>query len=96
MAGTPLRCCAGCGGSFLGYTTGGFGFYCGPCAKRHGEGFDPQPGPGKWQTVRLCSDKNPRDYVVLAREGQILTLRPLGRPDVPSVEMHVNNTTWRR
>lgn len=74
MTGAPLRCCAGCAGSFLGDNRPGS--YHRPRCTAEMPPWDPQPN----DSVRLHTDRIAR-YLVLARDGETLTLRRLGFPE---------------
>lgn len=93
MTGTPLRCCAGCGGSFLGDDRRGK-WFCPKCAAKLPK-HDPQPhavGLRNQSIVSLTAPSNYSGWCVLARDGDTLTLRPLGNPDDEPIKVHVNNT----
>jgi hypothetical protein len=88
MYGTPLRSCGGCGGSFLGDNRNEI-YFCPKCTRGLPE-FDPQPyekcnGRPDKQRCRYQG----RDMVVLEREGDMVTVRPLGRPDASSATVHI-------
>lgn len=98
----PLRICAAHGRNFwLGHDSRSFGgrFFCPAYLRDLFANFDPQPftppvigqREGEHQ-VRLIDGGWPTPdtpYVVLAREGDILTVRPLGMPDHPTSEISV-------
>lgn len=86
--GTPLRCCGGCGGSFLGDNRNEI-WFCPACAAKFPP-FNPQPYPVGSQDEQQCRYEG-REMVVLAREGDQVTVRPLGNPDAPSFTVHINN-----
>lgn len=87
-----LRSCGGCGGSFGGDARNEI-WFCNKCKARLPE-FDPQPyavgGSGK-SICRMDQDGWPlREMVVLAREGDMVTVRPLGRPDLEPVTVSLS------
>lgn len=87
-----LRSCGNCGGSFLVHAANET-YICPKCTKSMPE-FGPQP-------YAKCMDRpdkqrcryGPRltEHVVLAREGDMATVRPLGCPDAEPFTVHVNN-----
>lgn len=87
-----LRSCGGCGGSFCGDNRNET-YFCAECTRRNGERlFDPQPyGRGTIDSQRVKYGPRLADHVVLAREGDMVTIRPLGFPDADPVTVHVNN-----
>jgi hypothetical protein len=86
--GTPLRCCGGCGGSFLGDNRDEI-WFCPKCARNLPD-FDPQPyGRGRLSD-QSCRYEG-RLMVVLDREGDEVSVRPLGNPSAPPVIVHINN-----
>jgi hypothetical protein len=88
-----LRSCGGCGGSFGGDARDQI-WLCPKCTAKLPP-FDPQPyavgGPDNqrcrmdWDGWRL------REMVVLAREGDMVTVRPLGNPDIKPRTVHLND-----
>lgn len=89
-----LRCCAGCNAHItIGYETErDAAVYCTKCDAMNKESwsdFDPQPRPGRDCLVRLYTE--PGQWCVLARDGDMLTVRKMGFPDSESVEVHVAN-----
>jgi hypothetical protein len=90
--GTPLRCCGRCGGSFLGDNRDEI-WFCPSCTKKLPP-FDPQPysvGGSENQRARMnWAGWKLREVVVLAREGDMVTVRPLGNPDIEPVTVHVS------
>lgn len=103
-----LRCCAGCSASIVIHYETPHGaedrVYCSKCRKDNDKSwsdFDPQPYPARDNTVRRWSsermsvfDAN-REWCVLAREGDTLTVRPLGRPDMEPVQIHISDARPR-
>lgn len=98
----PLRSCAAHGRNFwLGHDSRSFGgrFFCPAYLRELFEGFDPQPftppvmGQREGQhTIRLIDGGWPTPdthYVVLERQGDLLTVRPVGMPDIPPTEVQV-------
>lgn len=89
-----LRSCGGCGGSFLGDNRDEI-YFCPRCTKNLPE-FDPQPYAkckGQPDKQRCRMDYQGRrlvEMVVLAREGDMVTVRPLGFPDDDPVTVHLN------
>lgn len=98
-----LRSCAAHGRNFwMGYHSTSFGgrFFCPQYLRDLFANFDPQPRPKEVQygrpegdhTVRLIDGGWPTpdtEYAVLAREGDLLTLRPVGFPDMEPVHHRV-------
>lgn len=93
-----LRSCGGCGGSFLADDRNEM-YICPKCTKGLPE-FDPQPyekcgGRPDKQRVRYnwygSGPYGSAECVVLAREGDMVTIRPLGRPELEAVTVHLNN-----
>lgn len=87
-----LRSCGGCGGSFLADDRNET-YFCPKCTAAQPE-FDPQPyAECKDQPDKQRVKYGPRlaDHVVLARKGDMVTIRPLGFPDDDPVTVHVNN-----
>lgn len=87
-----LRSCGRCGGSFGGDARNEI-WFCNRCRAKLPE-FNPQPyavgGPAN-QTCRYSYDGwNLREMVVLAREGDMVTVRPLGNPDEAPRTVHVS------
>ncbi|MCW2768156.1 MAG: hypothetical protein JWO11_4115 [Nocardioides sp.] len=84
-----LRSCAGCTRSFATYAAKSWDapFCCGPCQAKRMRGFNPQPN----HTVHLV-DRWSAQFVVLARVGDMLTIRRLGHPDGAMSAVHVANT----
>lgn len=87
-----LRSCGGCGGSFCGDNRNET-WFCPKCTRvNDAKHFDPQPyGRGRPDDQRVKYGPYLRDHVVLAREGDMVTIRPLGNPDADPVTVHVNN-----
>lgn len=90
MTGTPLRVCGGCGGSFLGDDRNEI-WFCPSCTAEHPP-FDPQPyakcqGRPDKQSCRYEG----REMVVLDRDGDDVTVRPLGRPDLEPFTVNIRN-----
>jgi predicted amidophosphoribosyltransferase len=85
-----LRCCGGCGGSFaVAYSTNEI-WFCPACTKKLPD-FDPQPyAIGGPENQRVRYGPHLREYVVLAREGDQVTIRPLGNPDAEEITVNVN------
>lgn len=86
-----LRSCGGCGRSFLADNRNET-YYCPKCTKSMPE-FDPQPyatcgGRPDKQMVKYGPMLT--DHVVLAREGDMVTIRPLGFPENEPVTVHLN------
>lgn len=85
MSATPIRACAAGAAEFLGHDSTSFGgrFFCPGHQWSLLHRFNPQPhgvAGGTDGTVRLI-DGGQADLVVLARAGDILTVRQLGLPD---------------
>lgn len=85
-----LRNCGGCGGSFLGDNRNEI-WFCPKCTAALPP-FDPQP----YAKCKEQPDKQRCRYrgqvmAVIAREGDMVTVRPLGNPDAPAREVHVND-----
>lgn len=85
MTGTPLRACGGCGGSFLGDNRNEI-WFCPKCTAKLPP-FNPRPyrviqadgGDATDQTCRRYGDA--REWVVCDRQGDAVTVKPLGFPD---------------
>lgn len=103
-----VRCCAGCSGTIIiQYETARFApVYCGKCKAANEASwadFDPQPYPARDRTIRRWSGQAPvgrlgdtnREWCVLAREGDWLTVRPLGLPDTESVQIPLSDARPR-
>ena len=98
-----LRACAAHGQNFwMGHDSKSLGgrFFCPQYLRDLFEHFDPQPRPkgvpyGQSEgdhTVRLIDGGWPTpdtQYVVLDRKGDLLTLRPVGMPEAPTMEVPV-------
>lgn len=88
-----LRCCGRCGGSFIGDNRDEI-WFCAACVKALPE-FNPQPyGRGRYDDQRCRMDYQGRrlvEMVVIARVGDMVTVRPLGFPDADLITVHVNN-----
>lgn len=88
-----LRACGGCGGSFLADNRDE-AYFCSKCTRNLPE-FDPQPyGLGRPDDQACRMDYQGRRLVrmvVLARDGDMVTVRPLGFPEADPVTVHVNN-----
>lgn len=87
-----LRSCGGCGGSFLADDRNET-YFCPKCTAAFPE-FDPQPYPscgGRPDRQRVRYGPRLDEYVVLAREGDMLTIRRLGLPESDPVQVHVAN-----
>lgn len=103
-----LRSCAGCSAHIVIQFETPFGnetpVYCGKCKKGNDASwsdFDPRPYPARDQTVRRWSserlsvvDAN-REWCVLARDGDTLIVRPLGRPDLEPIQIHISDARPR-
>lgn len=103
-----LRSCAGCAAHIMIQYETPFGnetpVYCPKCRKANAASwadFDPRPFPARDQTIRRWSsermsvfDAN-REWCVLARDGETLTVRPLGRPDLEPVQIHISDARPR-
>lgn len=96
MTGTPMRTCAGCSGFFLAYASK-FAFFCPKCSREQWDGFDPQPyrvvqEQGRGYDRQRCRDAvTGRELCVLDRDGDDVTVRPMGRPDMEPWTVHVAN-----
>ena len=80
---TPMRLCAAGNTMWLAYSSSrpDDSFYCPAHQRALFDGFNPQPN----QTVRYIDGGRAHvQYVVLARVGDQVRLRPLGRPDAES------------
>ena len=86
--GTPLRSCGRCGGSFLGDNRNEI-YFCPACTAKLPP-FNPQPYPIGSQDEQQCRYEG-RLMVVLAREGELVMVRPLGNPEAAPVTVHINN-----
>lgn len=87
-----LRLCGGCNGSFCGDSRNET-YFCPKCTAAMPE-FDPQPYAkceGRPDRQRVKYGPYLADHVVLAREGDMVTIRPLGNPEAESFTVHVNN-----
>lgn len=87
-----LRSCGNCGGSFCGDNRNET-YFCPKCTAAMPE-FDPQPYAkceGRPDRQRVKYGPWLTDHVVLAREGDMVTVRPLGNPDAEPFTVHVNN-----
>jgi hypothetical protein len=85
-----LRSCGGCGGSFLGDNRNEI-WFCPKCTAALPP-FDPQPyakcqGRPDKQRCRYRG----REMTVIAREGDMVTVRPLGDPEAEEHEVHISN-----
>ena len=103
-----LRSCAACSAHIVIQYETPFGnetlVYCTRCRKTNDASwadFDPRPYPARDQTIRRWSserlsmfDAN-REWVVRARQGDVLTVRPLGRPDLPDVQIDISDARPR-
>jgi hypothetical protein len=88
--GTPLRSCGGCGGSFLGDDRNEI-YFCPACTAKLPP-FDPQPyARCQGQPDKQRCRYEGREMVVLAREGDQVTVRPLGNPEAAPATVHINN-----
>jgi hypothetical protein len=87
-----LRSCGGCGGSFLGDNRNEI-YFCPKCTAGLPE-FNPQPYRmqklGERAVEQQCRYEG-RLMVVTDRDGDDVTVRPLGNPDAPARIVHVNN-----
>lgn len=81
-----LRSCAAGGGHHLGYMSKSFNgaYYCPRHLKDLMSSFDPKPN----STVCFI-DFPPGEYVVLARDEDVVEVRKLGRPDLPSSRVRI-------
>lgn len=86
-----LRLCAGCNRDHLGYASyGGYNepYYCPGCHAKRTAGFNPQRGD---RVRHIDRETGPfSNLVVLARDGDTLTVAPLGFPDRRS-NLHVGS-----
>jgi hypothetical protein len=92
-----LRCCGGCGGSFLADDRNRT-YLCPKCTAAQPE-FDPQPYEkcqGRPDKQRCRYGPRLAEHVVLAREGDMVTVRPLGFPEAEPVTVHLNELTPQR
>ncbi len=85
-----LRSCGGCGGSFLADNRNEI-YFCPKCTKYLPE-FDPQPyGKGRPDDQQVRFGPRLDLYLVIAREGDMVTIRRMGNPDALPFEVPVNN-----
>lgn len=75
-----LRCCAGCGGSFINQMPrhGDDPFHCAPCWAKRMDGFDPKPND-RVLLIRRQSGPWSQLVVISRDDGQIVT-QILGQP----------------
>lgn len=104
-----LRSCAGCSAHIVIQfeTERDVPVYCTKCKRINDESwtdFDPQPyrkvdyGQRPPDSViRRWSHPSPvfGDWCVLARDGDRLTVRPLGRPDAEPIDIHISDARPR-
>lgn len=98
------RTCAAGGGDHLGHDSTSFGgkYLCPVHLWSLMHGFNPQPygtPGGTDQTVKFIdgslpgpmhAERHETVWCVWGRDGEMLTLRPLGRPDCEPITAHVN------
>ena len=81
-----LRSCAGCGGHWAGHNSPSYGgdYRCRACRRKLVKGFDPQRGDHvRW--VESHYGGRDGEWQVLARDGDKVTIRRLGRPDTDPI-----------
>jgi len=83
---SPLRPCGGGGGHHLAHDSRSFGgdYFCPAHLRSLTSDFDPKPN----DVVKLI-DGDRRPFVVLGRDGAVVTMRHLGSPDAPSTQASV-------
>lgn len=98
MSYNVLRSCAAHGGHHLAYSSRSFGgsYFCPAFLRAMFEDFDPQPyencqGQPDRQRVHMIDDPYKSDYVVVARDGDNVTIRSLAFPDQEPVTVSVHN-----
>lgn len=85
-----LRSCGGCGGSFLGDDRNEI-WFCPACTAKFPP-FDPQPyAKCQGQPDKQSCRYRGQQMVVLERDGDDVTVRPLGRPDLEPSVVHISN-----
>jgi hypothetical protein len=75
-----LRSCGIGGGHHAGYASKSFGgtYYCPKHLRMFLEGFDPQPR----DRVKPIDGPSWREYIVMARDGDSVSVKILGRPEL--------------
>lgn len=96
MSYNVLRSCAAHGGHHLAYSSRSFGgsYFCPAFLRAMFEDFDPQPyancdGRPDRQRVKLIDDQYSSEYVVIARDGDNVEIRNLGRPDLGTMTVSI-------
>lgn len=82
-----LRSCAVGGGHHLGHNSRSFGgrYFCPKHLRETFHEFDPQPGDPVRNRVRFIDGgRGDAELIVVARDGDQVTVRYLGFPDLPA------------
>ena len=79
--GTPMRTCSRCSGFFLAHAAhyDDEPYFCPKCWPKFTEGFDPQAGDRVRDIDRMSGPFS--EIFVVARDGDTVTVQPLGFPD---------------
>lgn len=83
---SPLRPCGGGGGHHLAHDSRSYGgvYFCPAHLRSLNTDFDPQSN----DIVKFI-DGDRRPFVVLSRDGDVITMRHLGNPDAPCTRASV-------